>query len=285
MLRLTERYPRKRAFITGAGSGLGAALAVELARDGWTIGMTDLREESLHAACETVRAAGGEPAPYVFDVTDRAAFKAAADEFLAAHDGVDLVVNNAGVAGGGALGDYTLEDWDWLYGINVMGVVHGCHFFVPAMKAQGSGHLINTASAAGFAPVPEMTAYCSAKAAVRMLSECLYNELYDDGVNVSVLMPEFFQTNLHETARGPRKEQASWLIKQSKLTAPEVAKIALEDAGDNVLHITVENKTKIAFRMSRWVPQYFYKLVRKQHKIRSEVFLRTQDAGAADTGA
>ncbi|MBI3119828.1 MAG: SDR family NAD(P)-dependent oxidoreductase, partial [Candidatus Hydrogenedentes bacterium] len=205
---------RKRAFVTGAASGLGAAICMELAKDGWTIGMCDNRDKPLRAKMKEVDTAGGTALRHVFDVTDRAAYQKGVKTFIHDAGGIDLLVNNAGVAGGGFVGDYLLDDWEWLLNINLMGVVNGCHYFVPYMKEQRFGHVLNVASAAALAPVSRMAAYCTAKAGVRMLSEVLYNELYDYGVGVSVLMPECFRTNLHERTRGQVAETGKWLLEK-----------------------------------------------------------------------
>ncbi len=276
MLKLTTQYPKKRAFITGGGSGLGEAYALLLAADGWTIGITDLRQESLAQAAEKIRAAGGSPLTFCFDVRDRAAYAAAIEDFLAQAGGVDLVVNNAGVAGGGALGAYSLEDWDWLMGINFMGVVNGCHLFLPQLKAQQSGMLLNTASAAAFSPVPKMTAYCSAKAAVKMFSEVLYNELHPDGIRVAVVMPEFFRTNLHEGARGPEAEQAKYMLVNAPYTADQVARQALDQAADGHLHIVFGKEAKIIYRLIRLFPMFTLgrirrELIRRETKINQDL--------------
>lgn len=274
MLKISSQYPKKRAFITGGGSGLGEAYCLELAADGWIIGLTDVRQDSLDQAAEKIRAAGGTPHTYCFDVRDRAAYAAAIEEYMATVGGVDLLVNNAGVAGGGALGEYTIEDWDWIVGINLMGVVNGCHLFLPHLKAQQSGMILNTASAAAFSPVPKMTAYCSTKAAVKMFSEVLYNELHPDGIRVSVLMPEFFQTNLFDGARGPEMEQAKHLITTAPYTAAQVARLALDQAADDKLHIVFGKEAKVIWRLIRWFPMFTLGRIRKEMDRREAKIIR-----------
>jgi len=261
-LELTRRYPAKRVFITGAASGFGLALAEAFSHDGWTIAMTDNREEPLGPAVEQVRLLGGSPEPYVFDVRDRDAFASAIDGFSEQHGGIDIIVNNAGVAGGGPLGDFSLDDWDWLIDINLKGVVHGCHFAVPHLKRQNAGHIINVASAAGFIPVPEMPAYCTVKAGVRMLSEVLYNELAPFGIDVTVAMPTFFQTNLHERTRGPHLDRAKFMITTSPHTADTVARALLEAAGRREPRLIFGNDAKLVWRLMRWMPNRSLKLIR-----------------------
>jgi NADP-dependent 3-hydroxy acid dehydrogenase YdfG len=262
MLTLSRKFPKKRAFITGAGSGLGQALAYELARDGWTLALNDLRAAPLDETCAEVRRLGGAATAHVFDVTDRAAYARVVDDLVASLGGVDLVVNNAGVAGGGLVGEFTLDDWDWLLRINLLGVVNGCHLFAPVLKAQRSGHILNVASAAALVPVPGMAAYCSAKAGVKMLSEVLCSELHSDGVGVSVLMPEFFRTNLAERTRGPEQAAARMLIESARYAAAEVARAALEQCGSRRLHIVFPARTRLIWALLRLAPAGALALIR-----------------------
>src|SRR5690606_40490173 len=125
------------------------------------------------------------------------------------HDGLDVMINNAGVAGAGALMETTLEDWRWIIDINLMGVVHGCRAAVPHLERNGCGLLMNVASAAAFSSAPGMAAYSATKAAVLSLSETLINELRPAGTQVSIVMPAFFRTNLFESLRGPAAARAA----------------------------------------------------------------------------
>ncbi len=269
MLALSRKHPRKRAFITGAASGLGAALSRQLAADGWTIGISDMRPEPLQETAKAVDAAGGKALSYTLDVTDRDAYARTVTQFLSDAGGVDVVVNNAGVAGAGRVGAYSLEDWDWLLQTNLMGPVHGCHFFTPHLVAQKSGHVINIASAAAIFPVPGMAAYCAAKAAVRMLSEVLYNEVVDTGVGVSVVMPEFFQTNLADRARGPDAARARPMLEKARYTADQVASVVLAEAGAGELHITFPKHTRALWWVNRLAPMLTNKFIRTEERRRA----------------
>lgn len=279
MWALSKSYPLKRAFVTGAGSGLGEALCLALARDGWTLGMADMRRDALEVAAGKVAAAGGKPLLYTLDVRDRAVYEAVVAQFLAAAGGVDLVVNNAGVGGGGDVGEFTLEDWDWLVGINFMGVVNGCHYFTPVLRAQGSGHIINIASAAAIIPVPGMAAYCSAKAAVKMLSEVLSNELHPFGVRVSVVKPQFFRTNLYERTRGSGSGDARRLIERARHGAADVAAVVLRDAGRGRLHILFPFPTYLYWWLGRLFPALTMGIIRT-----GAAKMRKAEASAAPQG-
>lgn len=132
--RLNSRFPRKRAFITGAGSGLGLAVAKALAADGWTLGLFDRNLERLTTVEAELADAGVRLVAYPGDVTHADELTVAINSFAATHDGIDVMINNAGVAGGGALMEVSLEDWRWIIDINVMGVVHGSRAAIPHLQ-------------------------------------------------------------------------------------------------------------------------------------------------------
>ncbi|MET0535339.1 MAG: SDR family NAD(P)-dependent oxidoreductase, partial [Steroidobacter sp.] len=201
--KLSSRLPRKRAFITGAGSGLGFALAKALAADGWTLGLFDRNLGRLTTVEADFTNAGVKLIAYPGDVTQSDELTVAINSFAATHDGLDLMVNNAGVAGTGSMMEVSLEDWRWIIDINVMGVVHGSRAAIPHLQRNGTGLLMNVASAAAFASAPGMISYNATKAAVLSISETLVNELRSAGIQVSVVMPTFFQSSLLETFRGP----------------------------------------------------------------------------------
>lgn len=241
-------------------------MARMLAADGWILGVVDVREAPARAIADEIARLGGTAHPYVFDVTDRPAYQAAVEHFLAAAGGVDLVVNNAGVTAHGYIGECKLEDWDWLLGINLMGVVNGCHFFAAALKEQRSGQVLNVSSAAGFVPVPRVAAYCTAKAGVKMLSEVLHNEMHEHGVGVTVLMPEFFRTNLIDRFRGSEQERARLILASSRFTPEQVALRALDGAARNELHVVFGPQANLAWRLLRCFPRRALALVRRDFR-------------------
>ncbi|MCZ8131168.1 MAG: SDR family NAD(P)-dependent oxidoreductase [Steroidobacteraceae bacterium] len=175
--QLAAALPGRRAFLTGAASGLGLALANELARAGWTLGLLDRDAVRLAGVAATLRAAGA-PDVHAFpgDVTDEAAFTAVVAEFAMRTGGLDLMVNDAGVAVAGRFESTPLADWRWALDVNVLGVVVGCRAAVPILRRQGTGLILNVASAAGFASGPQMSAYNASKAAVISITETLVQE-------------------------------------------------------------------------------------------------------------
>ena len=258
-LAISTAYPDRRAFITGSASGLGLALAHLLASDGWTLGLADLHADGLHEAAAIVKAAGGTPYLYPFDVSDALAFRAAAGQFVEEAGGVDLVVNNAGIGVGGAFEETPIADWHAAIEINLLGVVHGCHAFLPHLKEAGGGHLLNVASAAAYAAGPYMAAYNTSKAGVLALSETLYSEVKDAGIGVSVLMPTFFKTPIAKGTRGGAAARAmtQTLIDRSDVTADEVARIALKATAEGTLHILYPRDARLAWHWKRLLPMHY----------------------------
>jgi len=266
MYNLTKHHPNKRAFITGAASGLGKAICYELAKDGWTLGMSDINAEQLAVTAKEMESAGAKTFTFQLDVANRNQYETIAKDFLQKAGGIDLLFNNAGVGDGGKFDEYSLDNWEWMIGINQMGVVHGCHFFIPAMKQQRTGHIFNTASLAAVTCPPQMGAYNMTKAAVVAISETLYAELMDFNIRVSVIQPSFFKTNIIQAARGNEhtKKVMQILVDKSGVEADEIAAEILHRAGKGELYITLP---KIARRMEwldRIAPTWFRGFVKKR---------------------
>lgn len=259
--RLATRFPRKRAFITGAGSGLGLALAHALAKDGWSLGLFDHNLSKLTGVEGEFTAAGVRASAYPGDVTHADELTVAVNTFAAANDGLDLMVNNAGVACGGTLMETPLEDWHWITGINLFGVVHGARAAIPHLQRNGTGLLINVASAAAFASSPGMIAYNATKAAVLSISESLYNELRDSGTQVSVVMPTFFRSSLLDSYRGSEAhlEEGRQAMEQASYVSEQVARDVLKHAEAGCIHIVLPRSAKSLWRLKRWMPTTFLK--------------------------
>jgi NAD(P)-dependent dehydrogenase (short-subunit alcohol dehydrogenase family) len=192
----------RTALVTGAASGIGRATALELARRGADLALCDVDLAGLEATAGEARALGREVLARRVDVAQDAAMR---DFARAVHErtpAVDLLVNNAGVAIGGGFLDTSLEDWEWILGVNLRGVVHGCHHFVPPMvrRARG-GHVVIVASAAGFAANAALAAYCTTKFAVLGLAESLAEELAPHGIGVTGVCPGLIDTPITRSAR------------------------------------------------------------------------------------
>jgi NAD(P)-dependent dehydrogenase (short-subunit alcohol dehydrogenase family) len=259
-----------RAVITGAGSGLGRALALDLAKRGASLIVSDIVLPSAEETAELVRQQGARAEAVRCDVTDRDAVFALVDETERRLGGIDLIANNAGIAIGGPFDEISIEDWRWAVDINLWGVIYGCQAAVPKMRAQGRGYIINVASAAGLLAPPSMSAYNVTKAGVVSLSETLFAEYKTQGIHVAVVCPTFFRTNIIGAIRGAttEKEDAQVIrwMERSKVQAPGVAKAAVDSVRDGKLYVQPMREGRMAWRLKRTAPQRFYDSLSRAHE-------------------
>jgi NAD(P)-dependent dehydrogenase (short-subunit alcohol dehydrogenase family) len=254
----------KRVLITGGASGLGRALALRYAQAGWQVCITDLndvRGADTLKELETSSRAGAEMLYRHADVTSEDDLQTVADELDTRWGGLDVLINNAGVAQAGAIEDVTLSDWEWIININLLGVVRGCKVFTPIFKRQRSGHIVNIASMAGLLDVPRMASYNVSKAAVVALSGTLEQELMDDGIHVSVVCPSFFQTNLEESMRTTDpglKKMMGKLLSSGKLTAEQVAERIFSAVEKQETYILPHAEGERLWLAKRYLPQRLY---------------------------
>lgn len=191
------------AAVTGAGSGIGRALATELAGRGCHLALSDIDKAGLEETAELV----GRPAVRItaqaFDVADRLAMEQWSQQVVDDHGSVNLIVNNAGVALGSTVDAMSYEDFDWLMGVNFWGVVHGTKAFLPHLKATGEGHIVNISSVFGLVGIPSQSAYNAAKFAVRGFTEALRIELDLErcGVSCTTIHPGGIKTNIARNGR------------------------------------------------------------------------------------
>jgi NAD(P)-dependent dehydrogenase (short-subunit alcohol dehydrogenase family) len=247
--------------ITGAGGGFGRALALELAARGGRLVLSDIQPSAAEETARLARDRGAASATALgCDVTKIEDVEALAN---ACEGPIDLVVNNAGVSSGGLVGDLPLADWRWTIEVDLFGVIHGCHVFVPRMKKQGSGHVLNVASAAGLLCAPRMAAYNAAKAGVIAVSETMAVELDGTGVGVTVLCPTFFKTDIVNSGRFADPETKKLADKLMKGARPveEVVLAALSAVERDELYAVPMADARWLWRLKRAVPGSFRKLI------------------------
>ncbi|MDF1781985.1 MAG: SDR family NAD(P)-dependent oxidoreductase [Alcanivoracaceae bacterium] len=191
------------AVVTGAGSGIGRALAIELSAAGCKLALSDINEAAVKQVAAQLKEMGRPVIADRLDVADRDAFYAYADKVQAHYGQVNLIINNAGVALGSTVENTNYEDFEWLMGINFWGVVYGTKAFLPMIKQAGEGHIVNISSIFGLIGVPTQSAYNAAKFAVRGFTESLRMELELEGVNISCtsVHPGGIKTNIAKNAR------------------------------------------------------------------------------------
>ena len=256
-----KRSNEAAAVITGAGSGIGAAFATELGRRGGRVVCSDIDETAARTTADDILAAGGEALATRCDVAqleDVIQLAKVSQDWLGRPPTV--VVNNAGVgAGGTAIGETEIDDWNWVLGINLWGPIHGCHVFAPILKEAGYGGIINVASAAAFAAAPGMAAYNVSKAGVLSLSETLSAELSGTGVNVTVLCPTFVKTNIVESGRITDKstELGDRLMRWTGFSPERVARTCLDTLDRGGLYCMPQPDARIGWGIKRFTPTVY----------------------------
>jgi NAD(P)-dependent dehydrogenase (short-subunit alcohol dehydrogenase family) len=251
--------PSRRVLVTGAASGLGLSLVRLLVARGDRVLATDVHADRPDGLPEA--------ADYLpLDVRSDEAWEAALAQVRQAWGGLDLLVNNAGVAAGGRIDVASMDEWRWIVDINLLGVVRGCRTFTPLFKQQGAGHIVNTASLAGLVHAPGMAAYNTVKAGVVSLSETLSHELAPHGVDVSVVCPSFFRTNLGASFQGADTEMEDAgrrLVSGSRRSADEVAAVVLRGIDARKDIILTDRDGHVAWRAKRFVRPVYSAVMRR----------------------
>lgn len=262
---MTQNYTndqKKVMVITGAASGLGKALAINAARQGYHIAVADVQEPEGHAAVTEIKALGVNAAFFQCDVSDANQVQKLKTDVMEMFGQVDVMVNNAGVGSQGNLMDTTEAEWERQWQINLMGVVRGSQAFIPELKNSDDAALVNIASFAAVALAPGVASYNVAKAGVLALSETLRCELAEDNIHVSVVCPAFFKTNLVDSMLGTDekiKNQINRWMNKSNYTANDVAQMILTAINKKQFMVLCDKQTRWQYRISRWFPNYFFK--------------------------
>lgn len=255
-----QRFRDRLVCVTGAAGGIGRATALVFAAEGARVVTADRNAEG---ALETARAceeAGGSGSDYRVDVADPAAVQELADRVRAEHGVPDVLVNNAGVGMGGAFTDTSLEDWEWIVGINLMGVIHGCRSFGPPMLERGWGHVVNISSVLGYLHLPRTSAYSVTKAGVLALSRGLRAEWRPHGVGVSAVCPGMIATQILEETRfvdpdgEDQREWARGIFAERGRPPEDVAEGVLRAVRDDRAVVPVGADARAAYAMTRTAP-------------------------------
>jgi NAD(P)-dependent dehydrogenase (short-subunit alcohol dehydrogenase family) len=270
---------RRTAVVTGSAGTLGRALAVRLARRGYQLALVDLDDARNRETLSLVEAAGGSGRLEPLDVASPDDWRALHDRLRAAWPRLDMLVNCAGIAGAGHVGEFPPEDWRRLLDVDLMSVVYACHTLVPWLKEGGrSAYLVNVASFAGFGCLPEMAAYNVAKAGVIALSETLRAELAPAGVGVSVVCPWFFRSGLLERAKmcsDDQKEFARKAMDNARGTADEVADDVMRAVDKRRFYVVQAGLALRYWRLKRLLPEWFLGKVSQQY-LQGEIKKRFQ---------
>lgn len=235
----------KVVVLTGAGSGIGRALAVDLAGRGALLALSDVNETGLAETVDLAKAAGAAQIKAdLLDVADRAAFETYAAEVVAHFGRVNVVINNAGVALSGRVLDLEWDDIDWIIGVDFWGVIHGTKFFLPAIIESGDGHVVNISSLFGLVSMPDQSFYNAAKYAVRGFTEALREEMLIDGhrVGVTAVHPGGIKTAVARSARYSVKDDAA---ASAKFFDEKLAKMPPEKAAEIIVRGILKNQARV----------------------------------------
>jgi len=257
---------QKRVLVTGAASGLGKAIAIAWAKAGANVCVADIHRERGEQVVEQLKGYQVDAFYQHCDITSVTDLEATKAAVLAQFNGVDMVVNNAGVATAGALDEESVEQWQWVMDINVMGAVRVLQTFVPLLK-ESKGYVLNVASQAGITTVPLLGSYAASKAAMVSFSETMRLELKDDGIGVSVLCPGFFKTNLDESVRSGNpamKSVVTKLLDRSNITAEQVAAAAFDAVQKGQFMILTHPEGRKANLIKRLFPEFYLRMMDKQ---------------------
>jgi hypothetical protein len=251
----------KVAVITGAGSGIGRALGLELAREGCHLALVDISERGLAETAAALGGRGVRVSTHLADVANRARMQALPGEIEAAHGVIDLLFNNAGVTINKSFEESPLAELDFLIGVNLWGVIHGCHYFLPYLKRRPEAHIVNTSSLAGFLGLPNQASYCLSKAAVKSLSESLRAELAVHHIGVTSIHPGTIRTNILRSAV-PRSganqaetETLAWLMERYGMPPEKLARKVVKATKANRPRVRIGFDSYLGDWLKRLLPQ------------------------------
>ncbi len=259
-------FKGKVVVVTGAGSGIGRVSALAFASEGAKLVLSDISEERLKEVAAEVALKGAAVLTYKTDVSDKRQVEELADFVMKECGRVDILHNNAGVAVGARVENTSIEDWEWIVGINFWGVVYGINSFLPYMISQKYGHIVNTSSMAGLVGSPGAGAYCATKFAVVGLSEALRAEVRRYGIGVSVICPGLINTNIVRDGR-------TYLSENGAANRSTVEKFFKdygrppEKVARAVLKAVRKNKAVVPVGLEAWIPWYIKRISQKAHNL------------------
>ena len=256
----------KVAVITGAGSGIGRALAVAFAAEGCHLALVDINEKGLQETATLLNAYSRNVTTHIASVADRERMQALPAEIEQAHGAIHLLFNNAGVTINKSFEDSSLDELDFVININLHGVLYGCHFFLPYLKKQAQSHIVNTSSLAGFLGLPNQASYCLSKAAVKSLSETLRAELAVHNIGVTSIHPGTIRTSILRTAVGKSgtndqtTEKLANLMERFGMPPEKLAVKVVKAVQDNQMQIRIGWDSFLGDWLKRLFPRGIHRL-------------------------
>lgn len=267
-----KSFKNRQVLVTGAASGIGRETALAFASQGAVLWLSDLNQKGLDEVAQQIQHQGGHAQTLIMDVADADAVWAAAEQVHAQIDALDILVNNAGIGSAGRFLDASLETWKKVMDVNLMGVVHGCQAFLPAMVQRGQGgHVVNTASAAAFLAAPDMPVYAASKFAVLGLSESLRADMAQHKIGVSAICPGIINTDIVRTTimegamgEGDVQDKVVAFYQKRNYTPAQVAQAVLKAVRRNVAVQPVSPEAWGMYWAKRLVPGLLGQLSRRE---------------------
>lgn len=271
-MTVMKSFKNKQVLVTGAASGIGRETALAFADQGAALWLSDLNQEGLDEVAQQIQEQGGRAQTLVMNVADANAVKAAAEQVHEQIDALDILVNNAGIGSAGRFLDASLDTWKKVMDVNLMGVVHGCQAFLPAMVQRGQGgHVVNTASAAAFLAAPDMPVYAASKFAVLGLSESLRADMAQHKIGVSAICPGIINTDIVRTTimegamgEGDVQDKVVAFYQKRNYTPAQVAQAVLKAVRRNVAVQPVSPEAWGMYWAKRFVPGLLGQLSRRE---------------------
>jgi NAD(P)-dependent dehydrogenase (short-subunit alcohol dehydrogenase family) len=256
------------AVITGAASGIGRATALRLAQAGAALAISDVKAQGLAATAQAARAFGVKVTEHVLDVADKEAMQNFAAEVQAQHGQASILLNNAGVAILGTAEELSLEDYEWLIGINFWGVIYGTKCFLPLLKQQPEAYILNISSIFGIIAPTGQSAYCAAKFGVRGFTESLRHELKNTNIHVATIHPGGIKTNIAAQAKlgaganpAEHADTASRFDNVARTTPEQAAERIVRGILRNEHRILIGTDAKILALLQRLVPVNYWRVI------------------------
>ena len=250
----------KVAVVTGAAHGIGRETALALAGKGCRLAICDVNEAAHEGVRHELEQGGATVTAHRVDVSDKGQMAAFPSEVVDAHGAVDILINNAGVTVYASFEEHSVEDLEWILGVNLWGVIYGCKFFLPHLKAGGEGHIVNLSSVFGIIAPPLQTSYVASKFAVRGFSESLRAELAEDHVGVTSVHPGAIKTNIIQNARLVTDSHAKLRDSTQRLfdrlgTTPDVVAARIVKAIEyNSPRVLITKEARVADALKRLMP-------------------------------
>ena len=270
-----QDFTNKVAVITGAGSGIGRALAVNLANRGCNLALSDINTEGLEQTQALITNENIKVTIDILNVAERENFYVYANNVMDLHGKVNMVFNNAGVTLIDTVENVNYEDFEWIMNINFWGVVHGTKAFLPYLKQADEAHIINISSLFGLIGIPVQAAYNASKFAVRGFTEALKMELSNTNIGVSSVHPGGVKTSIVDNARiseasvkTSREKLQKFFNKQAITTAEDAAEVIMQGIIKNKRRILIGKDARMADRIARWFPNSYEKIMKLESMIK-----------------